>query len=187
MHPHTRWKWMNILEKQLLHLQQPPSAFIQGYASDRHRTAWFSVCQAVLGGFLAALYAPSATARVEPAPRHGSCPRNPGNSCLLACFPGENQETLPFWRQQNFLYVGIFRIPLNPSQGTSGCLGKGKPKFTSAAPSHWSSKMFWLSCKEIITAFSWPSYDLEVNLPAAGTAAALDIFFKKKNQNQGFL
>lgn len=138
-HPHACWKRMTILEKQLLHLQQSPSAFTQSYASDSHHTAWFSVSHAVLVGFLATLYAPSAMARAEPAPRHGSCLRSPGNSCLLACFPGENQEAHPLWRQQNFLHVGIFRIPLNPSQGTSGCLGKGKPKFTFAGPSRWSS------------------------------------------------
>lgn len=185
VHPHTHWKRMNILEKQLLHLQQSPSAFIQGCASDRHHTAWFSVCCDVLGVFLAALYALSATARAEPAPPHGSCLRNPRNSCLLACFPGGNQETLPLWREQNFLPVGIFRIPLNPSQGISGCLGKAKPKFTFAGPGHWSNKMFWLVCKEIITAFSRPSYDLQVNLPASGTAAALDIFFIKKIKSKG--
>ena len=50
------------------------------------------------GGFLAALYPPFATARAEPDPCHCSCLRSPGNSCLLICFPGENQETLPLWR-----------------------------------------------------------------------------------------
>lgn len=152
-HPRSRWKRINNLEKQLLHLQQRPSSFTQCYASDRHHTAWFSVCRVVLGGFPAAPYAPSATARAEPAPCHSSCLRSSGNSCLLASFSGENQETLPLQRQQHFLHVRILTIPLNPSQGTSGSLGKGKAKFTLAGPNRWSSKTFWLGCKEIITTF----------------------------------
>lgn len=100
-----------------------PLAFMQVYASsDRYHTRWFSVCHAVLGFFLAALHGPSVMARAEPAPHHGCCLRSAGNSCLLACFPGKTQETLPLWRQQTFLHVDTFRIPLNPSQGTSGGL-----------------------------------------------------------------
>lgn len=106
---------------------------------------------------------------------------------LLACFTGENQKTFPLWRKQSFLHVEIFRIHWNPSHITRGCLGKGKTKFTLVGPTHWSSKMFWLGCKEIIRAFLQPSYDLQANLPASATAASFGQILHKEIQKPGSL
>lgn len=139
------------------------------------------------GGFLVAPYPPSTMARAEPAPHHSSCLRSPRNSCLLACFTGENQKTFPLSRKQSFLRVEIFMIHWNPSHITRGCLGKGKTKFTLVGPTHWSSKMFWLACKEIIRAFLQPSYDLQANLPASATAASFEQILHKEIQKPGSL